>query len=542
MSILQWNLCGYRSKYTELKKLLSDLSPACVCLQETMLGMYSPVPPSGYTIITSPNNEPIPGQGLAFLVHNSIAYTKIQIHSDLQVQAIRAHISKPITVCNIYLNPNQQIYQHSIENLILQLPEPFLIVGDFNAKHTLWGDASVDRRGRTIESIILDKNISILNTGQPTNFHTQTATLHAVDISMCSPQLLTEMRWSTLSDLHGSDHFPIIIENMENNHLPNKPIKYNIKKAKWNDFRDNTLFHQNNLNMDLNERYQNLIAHIQTAANICIPKTSKTTRTKPTPWWNPFCTQLCNERKQALRRYQRTKLPADRQLYQRARARAQYHIKLIKRESWKQYIGEININTPMSKVWTKIRKMTGKYPSHHPPTLMVNNQLLTDSAITSQTLAMHFSSVSSNNNYPDNFNRTRIRLEQTAIDFTAPPNNQTEIYNLPISENELIQALKSCSDSAPGEDKITYSMLKRLHSTALNELLQIMNQIWSNGIFSDDWRKAIVLSFAKPGKNPHQVTSYRPIALTSSLCKLMEKIVNVRLVRTLEEKNIISEF
>ena len=542
MSILQWNICGYRSKYPELKKLLTDLSPACVCLQETMLGQFTPTPPNSYTIITSPNHEPIPGQVLAFLIHTSIAFTPVQITTELQVQTIRAHLSKPTTICNIYLNPNQQTNRQSIENIILQLEEPFIMLGDFNAKHTLWGDDSDDPRGRTIEAIILDNNISILNTGQPTNFHTQTASLHAVDISLCSPQLLTGLRWSTLEDLHGSDHFPILIENIENNHLPHKPVKFNIKKAKWTDFKDNTLFLQNNYNMGLNDRYKNLIAHIQTAANICIPKTSSNTRTKRTPWWNGYCTQLCNERKQALRKYQRTKLPADRQLYQRARARAQYHIKIIKRESWKQYLSTININTPMSKVWTKIRKMTGKYPISHPPTLKINNELLTDTAITSQTLAEHFSSVSSNNHYSEIFNRNRSIIEQTAIDFTSPPANQIEEYNQPISINELNLALKSCSDSAPGEDQITYSMLKNLYPTAHNEVLKIMSKIWLNGLFPDDWRKAIVLSFPKPGKNPQETTSYRPIALTSSICKLMEKIVNVRLIRTLEEYNIISEF
>ena len=196
----------------------------------------------------------------------------------------------------------------------------------------------------------------------------------------------------------------------------------------------------------------------------------------------------------------------------------------------------------MSKVWTKIRKMTGKYPANHPPTLKINNQLLTNTVITSQTLAAHFSSVSSNNNYSEPFNRSRILTEQSAINFTTPSTHYTEEYNLPISANELNLALKSCSDSAAGEDQITYSMLKNLHPTAQNEMLQLINKIWLEELFPEQWRTAIVLSFLKPGKNPQEVTSYRPIALTSSICKLMEKIINVRLIRTLEENKIISEF
>ena len=98
MSILQWNICGYRSKYPELKKLLTDLSPACVCLQETMLGQFTPTPPNSYTIITSPNHEPIPGQGLAFLIHTSITFTPVQITTELQVAT--NHKSPPVKTDN----------------------------------------------------------------------------------------------------------------------------------------------------------------------------------------------------------------------------------------------------------------------------------------------------------------------------------------------------------------------------------------------------------------------------------------------------------
>ena len=51
---------------------------------------------------------------------------------------------------------------------------------------------------------------------------------------------------------------------------------------------------------------------------------------------------------------------------------------------------------------------------------------------------------------------------------------------------------------------------------------------------------AIILAFVKPGKDKFLAASYRPIALTSCLCKLMEKMVNARLVWYLEKKGILS--
>lgn len=36
------------------------------------------------------------------------------------------------------------------------------------------------------------------------------------------------------------------------------------------------------------------------------------------------------------------------------------------------------------------------------------------------------------------------------------------------------------------------------------------------------WKHFLVIPIAKPGKDPSKATSYRPIALTCNMCKLME--------------------
>ena len=540
MTIIQWNICGYLKKYQDLKQIITDLSPGCVCLQETMLGPRTPIPPAGYSLITNTEQQPIPGQGLGILVHRTLPFTQIDIRSEIQTLAVRIHYQKLITICNIYLNPNQNITKQSLENIIQQLPEPFILMGDFNAKHTLWGGNTVDRRGRIVESLVMDNDISILNTGSKTNFHQQTGSFNAVDISLCSPQLTTDLRWRTWDDLMSSDHFPIIIEFTQNNQLPSKSTRYNTNKAKWNEYETLTYHHhEENDNYDADYNYNQLVSHIINAANQTIPKTSTQNRNKPVPWWDETCTQLCIERKRALRRYQRSRSHADKVLYLRARARAQYHIKKRKTESWKNFINSINRDTPMTKIWKKIKKINGKFCPNHPPCLLENNQLITDTKTVCQILANHYSSISSNNNYPAEFNRRRTTLENIPLNFNPVIE---EDYNLPITINELINCLKTCTESAPGEDLITYNMIKKTHPTCKDNILRIFNQIWNENTYPKAWEQAITLSFPKPNKNKSLKDNYRPIALTSSLCKLFEKIVNIRLVKTLENRQVISNF
>jgi hypothetical protein len=63
--------------------------------------------------------------------------------------------------------------------------------------------------------------------------------------------------------------------------------------------------------------------------------------------------------------------------------------------------------------------------------------------------------------------------------------------------------------------------------------------IWSKRNFPKEWRSATEISILKPGKNPTIAESYRSIFLTSCLCKVLERIVNKRLVYILEERNLL---
>ncbi|GBN26992.1 RNA-directed DNA polymerase from mobile element jockey [Araneus ventricosus] len=85
-------------------------------------------------------------------------------------------------------------------------------------------------------------------------------------------------------------------------------------------------------------------------------------------------------------------------------------------------------------------------------------------------------------------------------------------------------------------------MLKNLSENSLCLILALFNRIWNGKAFPTAWRKAIVVPIPKVGKDPQNSSNYRPIALTSCLCKLMERMVNKRLVYILEKKNVLSKF
>ena len=48
-----------------------------------------------------------------------------------------------------------------------------------------------------------------------------------------------------------------------------------------------------------------------------------------------------------------------------------------------------------------------------------------------------------------------------------------------------------------------------------------------------------MIPIPKPGKDPTNPTNYHPIALTSCICKTMERMINIRLVWYLESHNLL---
>ena len=117
--------------------------------------------------------------------------------------------------------------------------------------------------------------------------------------------------------------------------------------------------------------------------------------------------------------------------------------------------------------------------------------------------------------------------------FRKQENTLDPINNL-FKIQELISTLKRKSNSAPGEDGISYEILKHLHNNALTEILNLYNKIWIQGDIPALFKHAIVIPILKPNKPKTDPSSYRPISLTIHLGKILESMYTHRLNQKLE--------
>jgi len=66
--------------------------------------------------------------------------------------------------------------------------------------------------------------------------------------------------------------------------------------------------------------------------------------------------------------------------------------------------------------------------------------------------------------------------------------------------DELLDAIWKSQDSPVGPDDIHYQMIKHPSSGALHILLNILNNIWTNGSFFASWHQASVVPLLKAAK------------------------------------------
>ena len=534
--ILQWNCRGLRTRAEQLKVLINEYNPSIICLQETKLGHEAYNPGLNYKIYNSPPpiGERAKG-GAAIIVKKSLQHSSVILNTSLQAVAVQFVSDKQLTVCSLYLPPDLIFNNDDIQNLIDQLPVPFLLLGDFNAHNPLWGSPILDNKGKIIEDVIDANNVALYNDGTMTFHNIHQNQFSALDLSICSSNVHLDFNWSVNEFLNGSDHFPIHLKYVRNTPADSPP-KWKVEEADWSKFSQGVTLDRDFESFESHlEAYSYFTESTLKSAEASIPKTRGKPRRPAVPWWNKTCGVMRKVTRKCYRRFKTSGSPQTKIIYHRALAKQRKYYKKAKRDSWLYYINGISSKTPMRTVWRKIRKLSGKFIPAPLPTLKVNDTLITDPNEVANKLGKHFSEISSSTNYSPQFQR--IRDSQVVLDFKS---DRYEAYNARFSLREFKDALSSTESTSPGEDTILYEMLKHLPEAAKRFLLKIINKIWETGILPEDWKISLIVPVKKPNKDASLPTSYRPIALTSCVCKLMEKMINTRLVWHLETEGLTS--
>ena len=523
--------------------MISDLDPAGFCLQDTRLtkareqffqfkGYQSYFKSIGST-----------ASGVALYIKKSIPQSEVTLRSNLQVVAARATMKgKTYILSSIYVPPSTHPTVADFDHLLAQFQLPYLLNCDLNAHSPYWNASYTSPRGKTIETIIDKHHLLPLNITEKTHWNRAHNTYSLVDLSLSHPAIFLDFQYEVLPDLHTSDHYPILIK-LSNAAETTKPPHFNFRKADWSALKSDCLQF---ITPALFEGGGDDKMHIFTSklielAKKNIPQSSRLPRPCSKPWWDDECKALVRERNKAERLNKRFPNLNNKMRVKLIQAQCRRKFRRKKRQSFRNFTSSINSKVHSKKVWSMVQKLTGKkVPNHLNHLKDEQGHFITDSKNISNKFGDTFSNNSSSDNYSQDFrDNVKTPAENTPIDFS---DNSYHRYNKKFKLRDLKRSIKRAKDSAPGPDQVHYLILKNLPNETLTVLLDLINEYWESHLFPPSWREALVIPLPKEGKDHNYANSYRPIALTSCICKTLERMVNERLVFHLDKNKILSKF
>lgn len=101
---------------------------------------------------------------------------------------------------------------------------------------------------------------------------------------------------------------------------------------------------------------------------------------------------------------------------------------------------------------------------------------------------------------------------------------------------ECIKVLKK--KSSPGSDQISNLHLLHAPPILIEIITSLINQTVTSNYIPSEWKKAIITMIPKKANDLSDAANYRPISLTSSLAKLSEKLISIKLKAFLKKTKL----
>ena len=302
-----------------------------------------------------------------------------------------------------------------------------------------------------------------------------------------------------LAKLGGSDHF---VMQLIPSYIPlskNKPVKLtrrdyseencdNLKACLDTTIWDNIISE----NDTIDQQTEVFTDYIKFCTDLCIPTKTITKRNNSKPWITKDIANLIDQKQDAHE-------TGNKKLYHKLK-------RLITREmkkSKKDYSLKIqqHLAKEPAKAWTDIKKLSG---------LPINNSAPVKNDFTPDELNTFFTRYEKpHTNHAD--------ILPDAHTNTAPP--------LEISEDNVLKQLKYLNPrKGAGPDGIIPKVMKLCCYQLAPTITRLFNSSLSSKKIPTLWKKAIIKPLPKVN-NPKEIKQYRPIALTSCLCKVMERLI-----------------
>lgn len=537
ISILAWNANGLIARKNELQVIL-DLNNIDVCLiSETHMTDQHFCQIKGYKFYHTihPSNNARGGSGI-FIKEHLKHHEDLKFQTDsIQLASIVVHtMQAPITIASIYCPPGKRLTEDNLNHIFNVIGNRFIIGGDFNAKHLHWGSRMTTERGKILFKTLKENNGDFLSTGKPTYWPSDPRKIpDLIDFFIYKNISANYMKIDEHLDLC-SDHTAIVLTISENIITkPNNPVLVN-NKTDWDSFRLNlaeqiTLSSPLETEEQIDQALEDLVNAIQKSAWDNTPQVSKKLHGINYP---KEIVALIKEKRRARKKWQNTRYPPDKAIYNKLSEKIRREIQDLKKDSINTFLRELSPDQNSDySLWKAIKPL--KRPIiQSPPLKDSEGQWIRDNSNKCQVFAKYLSEIF-NPNEPDLNEQPLTQIQYQEENYCIPCVTVREVQR---TIDKEINPKKS-----PGYDLITGQVLREFPRKACVRITQIINAAFKLQYVPRLWKIAEVIMIQKPGQQPEELKSYRPISLLPVLSKLFEKLLYKRLTPVILDKKLIPD-
>ena len=538
LNLVHFNICGLSTKKDEFKHFLHENKIHIALLQETQHTAETDIYISGYTHYPCDCKN---CQGTITYIRNDVTGTVTNINTTQPTMLQKAeiwHTGCKFTIYNIYNPPQNPL------NLIPHFGNTqyskTIIAGDFNGQSPSWGYRNTNATGKFVETFCNTTNfIRMQDSGTPpTHFHRVHKTLNRPDLTLFSADLLPKIKTEVKDGIGTSDHFPTVV-NLETpkKKTVKKWTRWNFKKAQWGSYKeisDRLLGDVKLDEPDINNLTQAVTEAILTAAHQCIPRGC---RAKYKPFWNETLADSVQKRETARKNYMKNNSTENRIAYNRSSAINKKEILSAKRQKFHSTCKDIDLSKEGTKAWSLLKNLNGENRNTNPKPLNDNGDTIADDQKRAEKHNCFFATTNKGHKLTE---EDKTMLKNLKAQEKAPTSS-TKLFDENFNISEFNKALKKLkSRKSPGPDKIHNEMLTHLGNKGKKIILYVINETWRKGELPKAWKLADIKPLLKKGKPAEEVSSYRPISLTSCFGKIAERMANARLYWWLETNKIIN--
>ncbi|KAK2703347.1 hypothetical protein QYM36_018140 [Artemia franciscana] len=477
-----------------------------------------------------------PGGGLMTLVKDNIPFKIVHDFTpgknEIGIISVKEDgTDNWISVINYYNRTATDFDFKQFKEAFQKCKERKIIAGDFNLHNPMWDSTSSPNHNSSLLADFITDPQNMVCLITPIDLGTRLNPLNGktstIDLTIASLDLSVDFE-VVIPSPFDSDHFPVMsVLNFSAYRLQlMKSVSWKFRRESWPEWQREVDSDLTDVELptsveELNEKLTQVMVNASERVFGYVKLKRKSRNS--TPGWNAACQKAYKERNTARNKFRRNPTVTNKI---EMNAKQAIFRKIVPQEiknGWKTLIEtKFTKTTSIKELWRNWKVYTGQRSSPISG-IMIHNG--TTAATTPEKIKLLKEYLIANIP-PQLSTQNRPTMQPTQVF----PKNDIELV-----EQDIDTIIKKLKPGAMGPDRIHNEMLSNMSPLLKASVLTLFNRSIKEGYVPSLWKKAAIIPILKPQKDPTSPKSYRPIALTSCLCKLMERLIKKKVLPEIEK-------